>query len=87
MSKAFIFLNCDQGAEKSIMTQMKNIFGVSRASGLSGIYDIVAEVDAESAKGISGVVKRFRSIDSVRSCLTMIVADQQAGSVKSVLAQ
>jgi hypothetical protein len=86
MSKAFIFLNCDVGTAQSVMTQMKSILGVSQTNGLSGIYDIVAEVDAESAKGISGIVKRFRSIDSVRSCLTMMVADHQAASTKRMLA-
>lgn len=75
MSKAFVFLNCDIGSEESIVVQMKKILGVSQASGVSGIYDIVAEVDADSDNGIAGIVKNLRSIDSIRSCLTMIVAE------------
>ena len=75
MSKAFVFLNCDMGSEESIVVQMKKIFGVSQASGVSGIYDIVAEVDSDSEKGIDGIVGKLRSIDSIRSCLTMIVAE------------
>jgi hypothetical protein len=65
MSKAFVFLNCDAGAEKSIIMQMKNIFGVSQANGVSGIYDIVAEVNADSEKGVAGIVaeKRVDKID------------------------
>jgi hypothetical protein len=81
MSKAFVFLNCDAGAEKSIIMQMKNIFGVSQASGVSGIYDIVAEVNADSEKGVAGIVRKFRSLDSIRSCLTMIVAEKRVDKI------
>jgi hypothetical protein len=81
MSKAFVFLNCDAGAEKSIIMQMKNIFGVSQASGVSGIYDIVAEVTADSEKGVAGIVRKFRSLDSIRSCLTMIVAEKRVDKI------
>lgn|GEM_PF-158655 len=77
MSKAFVFLNCDMGSEESIVVQMKKIFGVSQASGVSGIYDIVAEVVSDSQKGLAGIVRKLRSIDSIRSCLTMIVAEPQ----------
>lgn len=80
MSKAFVFLNCDMGSEEGIVVQMKKIFGVSQASAVSGIYDIVAEVDAESEKGIAGVVGKLRSIDSIRSCLPMIVAETRIGN-------
>jgi uncharacterized protein with GYD domain len=87
MSKAFVFLNCDAGTEKGIILQMKKIFGVSQASGVSGIYDIVAEVDADSESGISGIVKKFRSIGSIRSCLTMIVAEKKVDNVGRMMSK
>ena len=87
MSKAFVFLNCDAGAEKSIIMQMKNIFGVSQASGVSGIYDIVAEVNANSEKGVAGIVRKFRSLDSIRSCLTMIVAEKRVDQIDRMAAK
>lgn len=77
MSKAFVFLNCNIGSEEGIVDQMKKVLGVSQASGVSGIHDIVAEVDADSEQGIAGIVRKFRSIDSIRSCLTMMVAERQ----------
>jgi len=76
MSKAFVFLNCDPNLESKVVGEMNRISGVSQASKISGIYDIVAEVDANSEIGISKIVKKFRSIASIRSCLTMIVADK-----------
>jgi hypothetical protein len=76
MSKAFVFLNCDSGTEKDIVYEMNGIAGVFQANKISGIYDIVAEVNADSERGIAKIVKKLRSIASIRSCLTMVVADK-----------
>jgi hypothetical protein len=80
MSRAFVFLNCDIGAEKAILKEMNGINGVAKTMWLTGVYDIVAELSADSDKGISKIVRRFRSIANVRSCLTMIVADKHAAA-------
>ena len=87
MSKAFVFLNCDAGTEKNIIIRMKKIFGVSQASRVSGIYDIVAEVEADSERGIAGVVRKVRFIDSIRSCLTMVVAEKQVDNIGGMTAK
>jgi hypothetical protein len=79
MSRAFVFLNCDMGAEQAIIAEMNRITGVSGATGLSGVYDIVAKLSVESDEGISKIVKRLRLISQIRSMLTMIVADKQIG--------
>ncbi len=76
MSKAFVFLNCDVGAEKKIVYEMKGITGVSEATKISGIYDIVAELSADSENGIGKIVRKLRAITNIRSCLTMIVAEK-----------
>jgi hypothetical protein len=83
MSKAFIFLNCDMGAEKNVIKEMKNISGVSQAAGLSGIYDIVAELNTDSENGIAKIVKKFRSIANIRSCMTMVVAEKHDDATMS----
>lgn len=76
MSRAFVLLNCDIGAENAIISEISDISGVSEATGLSGVYDIIAKLNAESDKGISGIVTKIRSIANIRSSLTMIVARQ-----------
>jgi uncharacterized protein with GYD domain len=75
MSRAFVLLNCDIGAENEIVSQMSGISGVSEATGVSGVYDIVAKLDADSENGISKIVTKIRSIANIRSSLTMIVAE------------
>lgn len=75
MSRAFVLLNCDIGAENAIISEINDILGVSGATGLSGVYDIIAKLNAESDNGISRIVTKIRSIANIRSSLTMIVAE------------
>ncbi|AIC16211.1 Lrp/AsnC family transcriptional regulator [Nitrososphaera viennensis] len=76
MTLAFVFLNCDIGTEKAVMGEMNRISGVSEAIGVSGVYDIVAKLHADSNGGITNILKRFHTIAHVRSCSTMIVAEE-----------
>jgi len=76
VSKAFVFLNCELGTERNILDEMNGMSGVSEAKRVSGIYDIVAKLSAESEDGISKIVKKFRLIANIRSSLTMIVAEK-----------
>jgi hypothetical protein len=78
MLSAFVFLNCDIGAEKGIIQEMNGISGVSEAVRVSGVYDIVAKVSDESREKISILVKKIRAIASIRSSLTMVVASENA---------
>ena len=71
-------MNCDAGAEREIVSEMTGISGVQQATKVSGIYDIVAELNAESESGIAKIVRKLRSISRIRSCLTMIVADKKS---------
>jgi hypothetical protein len=79
MSVAFVLLNCDIGAEKAIISEISGISGVSEAAGLSGVYDIIAKLNAESDNGISKIVTKIRSLANIRSSLTMIVAEDRNG--------
>ncbi|MCI0564965.1 MAG: Lrp/AsnC family transcriptional regulator [Nitrososphaera sp.] len=76
MTLAFVLLNCDIGSATDVIGQMRQISGVSEAMGVSGIYDIVAKLHANSNGGITGIIRQVQTIASVRSCSTMIVAEQ-----------
>jgi hypothetical protein len=77
MTLAFVFLNCDIGSVHAVTGEMRQISGVSEAMGVSGIYDIVAKLRANSNIGITDILRKFHLIDHVRSCSTMIVAEEQ----------
>lgn len=78
MFSAFVFLNCDNGAERDIINEMSSISGVSEAVRVSGVYDIVAKLSDESREKISMLVKKIRAIACIRSSLTMVVAAENA---------
>lgn len=75
MIHAFVLLNCDIGAENAVISEISGISGVSKATGLSGIYDIIAKFNAELDNGISKIVTKIRSVAYIRPSLTMIVAE------------
>ena len=76
MSRAFVLLNCDIGSENDTMMEVKGISGVSRASKVSGVYDIVADLKANSDADIARIVNAFGLIKGIRSSLTMIVSEK-----------
>lgn len=71
-------MNCDMGTENTIISTISGMSGVSEAAGLSGVYDIIAKLNAESDKGVSKIVTKIRSIANIRSSLTMIIAEGQS---------
>jgi DNA-binding Lrp family transcriptional regulator len=79
MSRAFVFLNCDIGAEPEIINEIRGISGVSEAVRVSGVYDIVAKLSDESKENIAKLVKKIRGIANIRSSLTMIVTEESVG--------
>ena len=53
---------------------MNKIAGVSEAVRVSGVSDIVVKISEESKEKIVRLVKRIRGIAYIRSCITMIIA-------------
>jgi DNA-binding Lrp family transcriptional regulator len=76
MSRAFVFLNCDIGAQPEIIYEMNKIAGISEMAAVSGVYDIVAKISGASKENIANQVKKIREIASVRSSMTMIIAEE-----------
>ena len=77
MLSAFVFLNCDIGTESAILNEITDIFGVSEAAELSGVYDIVAKVSEESREDIAKSVRKICEIANIKSSLTMITTEEE----------
>jgi DNA-binding Lrp family transcriptional regulator len=84
MLNAFVFLNCDIGTEPAILNEITDIFSVSEAVQLYGVYDIVAKVSGESREDIAKSVRKIRTIPNIRSSLTMVVAEEEEHSIKQI---
>jgi DNA-binding Lrp family transcriptional regulator len=72
MRKAFVLINTALGSELEVLAELKKIDGVVEAREVYGVYDVVAEVQAETEKTLKEIVfSRIRTLKHVRSTLTL----------------
>jgi DNA-binding Lrp family transcriptional regulator len=83
MPTAYVLINCDLGSEEEILQEIKKLTGVSEVSGVYGVYDIIVKISADTMDKLRETITwHVRRIDKVRSTLTMIVIEGQAGKDK-----
>jgi DNA-binding Lrp family transcriptional regulator len=74
MPTAYVLLNTDIGTENQVLKAIKKIEGVSEAHGLWGVYDIIANIEADSMDKLKFIItKRIGKVNNVNSKLTMII--------------
>jgi DNA-binding Lrp family transcriptional regulator len=72
MRKAFVLINTALGSEIDVLSELRKIDGVVEAREVYGVYDVVAEVEAETEKILKEIVfSRIRTLKNVRSTLTL----------------
>ncbi len=72
MRKAFVLINTNLGSEHEVVTELKKIEGMVGVHEVYGVYDVVAEVEAETEQALKEVVfSRIRTLKHVRSTLTL----------------
>ena len=72
MRRAFVLINTDLGSELEVVTGLKKIKGMVGVHEVYGVYDVVAEVEAETQKMLKEIVfTRIRTLKHVRSTLTL----------------
>jgi DNA-binding Lrp family transcriptional regulator len=74
VEKAFVLINTnDCTNDDLILTQLKKIDGISEAYKVSGIYNILVKVEAETMDKLAKVVnRRLKNLKNIQSTLTMI---------------
>ena len=76
MPKAFVLMNAELGSEDSIVNELKKIEGVKEVYQVYGVYDIVAQVEADIMEKVKETITwKLRKLNGVKSTLTMIVMD------------
>ncbi len=74
MPTAYVLLNTEIGAETDVLHALKKIKGVEEAHSLWGVYDIIANIQAENMEELKYIItKRIAKINSINSKLTMII--------------
>lgn len=77
MPTAYILVNTEIGAEKQVLNALKIVEGVEEAHTLWGVYDIIANVKADSMEELNRIItQRIEKIGKIHSKLTMIIAEK-----------
>jgi hypothetical protein len=76
MQSAYIFIKCEIGSEKHIISKLNKLSSVEEATGANSVYDILVKVHSGSIDNLKQTITTgTRTIDKVRSTLTLIVIE------------
>ena len=76
MPMAYVLITTETGAVESVREALKKMDSVTETYTVYGVYDIIATVTAETMDKLKEIVTwNLRSLDHVRSTLTMIVIE------------
>ena len=76
MNLAYILINTEMGSEAKVTKDLNKIKEVKKVHGVYGVYDLVVMVEAETMEKLKMVISDgIRTIENVRTTLTMIVMD------------
>jgi len=76
MTIAYVLINCELGAEESIMEKLKEIEQAKEIFGTIGTHDLMVKLDAENFEKIREIVsKNVQKIEKIRTISTLIRKD------------
>lgn len=77
MPMAYVLITTETGAMENVLASLKKMDSVKETYMVYGVYDIVATVKAETMDKLKEIVTwNLRSLDKVKSTLTMIVIEE-----------
>ena len=75
--KAFVLVSLSEGNEQEMLDDLKGLPEVKNAFILFGEWDILAEIELDSAEGLGTfVMEKLRNREDVRLTSSLIVAGQ-----------
>jgi DNA-binding Lrp family transcriptional regulator len=73
---AYVMINCELGAEETIMEKLKEIDQVKEVFGTIGTHDMMVKLDAENFEKIREIVSRnIQKIEKIRTISTLVRKD------------
>ena len=76
MKLAYVLINTDMGTEGKVTNDLNKIEEVKEVYGVYGVYDLIVRVEAETMEKLKAAISdSTRTIENIRSTLTMIVVD------------
>lgn len=78
VATAYVLINCDLGAEGSVISQLKSLDNVKEVHGTFGAYDVLAKLSSEKTENIRETITwKIRKINQIRSTLTLMGIEGQ----------
>ena len=76
VTTAYVMINCELGAEETIMEKLKEIEQVKDVFGTIGTHDMMVKLDAENFEKIREIVSRnIQKIEKIRTISTLVKKD------------
>jgi len=76
MPIGYVLINTETAPMESVLEALKKIDAVKKAHMIYGVYDIIAEVEADNMDRLKEIVTyHIRRLDEVRSTITLIVME------------
>ena len=76
MTTAYVMINCELGAEETIMEKLKEIEQVKDVFGTIGTHDMMVKLDADNFEKIREIVSRnIQKIEKIRTVSTLVKKD------------
>lgn len=71
--KAFVLMNTELGQEAAVVKALSRVEGIKSVFALYGIYDVIAEVEADTMEKIKDLVfTSIRRLENVKTTITLI---------------
>lgn len=76
METAYVMINCEMGAEGTIVEGVKSIDSVKEVSGVFGNYDVVVKLECSNIEEVrETIAKKIRQLSKVRCTTTLMCAN------------
>ncbi len=76
MPTAYVLINCELGAEETIMEKLKEIEQAKEVFGTIGTHDMMVKLDAENFEKVRDIVSRnIQKIEKIRTTSTLVKKD------------
>lgn len=72
--KAYVLINTDPDVEEEFIQRLKAIEGVMEVDSVYGMYDFVAEVEADSLEKLKEIITwKLRRLENIKTTVTLLV--------------
>lgn len=75
MTIAYVLINCELGAEETLVEKLREIEQVKEVFGTIGTHDMMVKLDAENFEKIRSISQNIQKIEKVRNISTLIRKD------------